>query len=76
MSINKRTWNTYAIAGYTGDGQDQRAAGGVRMYSVRLSSGGWQQRVANSNGRYTEVLDVEAVDDATGEALYARAEFY
>jgi hypothetical protein len=75
--MNRTTWSTYAISGYTGGGQDQRAAGGVVLHEVRRTrTGYWQRRHVNSNGRHEEVLGVEPLDAPEGEALWARAESY
>ena len=71
---DKRTWQTYATTGYTHDvAQDQRSAGGVHLHQVRHTRDGWQTRICQSNGGHVAYGPVEAVDDATGAANYARA---
>lgn len=75
--IDKRTWNTYAIGGYTRQvGNDPRATGGVHRYEVRRAARGWQRRVSDSNGCWDSPGIAEAIDDATGEALFAQAKAY
>lgn len=75
--IRRSTWNTYAMSGYTHDvSGDQASAGGVHLYEVRRGPSGWQRRVRQSNGRHVSYGPVTAIDDAEGEALYARAETY
>ena len=71
----KSDWLTYAPYGYTYDvAQDQRSAGGVHDHEIRYSeNGGWQTRIAQSNGRHTAYGPIEAVDDATGQAFYDTA---
>ncbi len=77
--ISRRSWNTYALSGYTHQvGSDPRATGGVHLYQVRKGGAGWQKRVADSNGNWFSPGPVTAVgeSESEGEALFARAESY
>ena len=74
-AIKAGTWNTYRTTGYTHQvGNDQRATGGVHHHQVRRTKAGWQKRILESNGRFQSAGPVTAVDDATGEALFATAQ--
>lgn len=67
--LNRRTWNTYAVRGYTQQaGTDGRATGGVHLHQVRRGRVGWQVRVMDSNGRFLSAGPVSPVSDAEGEA--------
>lgn len=74
MTIRKSTWTTYATRGYTHDvANDQRSAGGVHHYQVRLGKRGWQKRICQSNGRHVAYGEVSPISDAEGEANFATA---
>lgn len=75
--LNKRNWNTYLTTCYTYDvANDQRSAGGVHHHQVRRTASGWQKRICQTNWLHRSFGAVEVVDDATGAALFARAEHY
>lgn len=70
-------WTVYATTGYTHDvANDQRSAGGVHHHEVRRTKRGWQTRVCQSNGRHTSYGPVRDIDDAEGEAAWAKAATY
>lgn len=76
--MNKHTWNTYDISGYTCDvANDQASAGGVRIHQVRQTRAGkWQRRILQSNGQHEAAGPTKPLSAAAGEALYARAKTY
>lgn len=72
--MNKSTWNTYAVYGYTFQaGTDPRATGGVHLHQVRKGKAGWMRRVVDSNGRYQSAGRAVPISEADGEANYATA---
>lgn len=74
-TIRKSAWTTFATTSYTHDvANDQASAGGVHLHQVRRTKGGWQTRICQSNGRHKSYGAVVPIDDAEGEALYARSQ--
>lgn len=73
--MQRTTWNTYKITGYTHDiAQDQRSAGGVHLHQVRRTKAGhWQRRILQSNGRHQTAGPVEEITPAEGERAFATA---
>lgn len=72
--MRKSNWNTYSTVCFSYNvAQDPRSTGGVHLHQVRRAKSGWQKRILQSNGRFSDSGPVTEVDPDEGVLLYERA---